>query len=198
MDTHPFQQALLGRAQSPLCDPIPGNGAARSWSSIHGIPIELLLSAHTHAHAHAHTGTVEEKPQAYIVKAPLVLESKKKKKKKIEQEQESCSGDAADTRHHSCIPPFCVSFFLFFFHLDEKKKNIRGNAQARGEPQRTHTHTHSHTDILQPIHTLTEPIFSPSSAHSHTLAARHPGRHQHPAPLHSLLICSSEQHLMQR
>lgn len=66
-DTHPFQQALLSGAQSLLCDPVPENGAARSRSSIHGIPIELLLSAHTHAHTH--TGTVEEKPQACIVKA---------------------------------------------------------------------------------------------------------------------------------
>lgn len=70
MDTYPFQQALLRRAQSLLCDPIPVNGAARSRSSIHRIPIELLLSALTHAHTH--TGTVEEKPQTYIVKAPLV------------------------------------------------------------------------------------------------------------------------------
>lgn len=48
MDTHPFYWAHRGQAQSLLCDPILGKGAARSWSSLHWIPMEMLLSAYTH------------------------------------------------------------------------------------------------------------------------------------------------------
>ena len=167
-DTHPFQQALLRRAQSLLCDPILGNGAARSWSSIHRIPIELLLSAHTHARAHTHTHRHcgGEATSVYIVKAPLVQSVKERKA-------------FSEQRHFSttAFPPFSAFFSLFFLSPHREIKDlIRGNARARGK----HTHTQSHTDIcslythLLSIYSLAEKsaaCFSPLAPHLFLRAA---------------------------
>ena len=157
-----------GERRSKILELHPQN---TNWAAI----ISSHTRARTHTHTHRHCGG--EATSVYIVKAPLVQSVKERKA-------------FSEQRHFSttAFPPFSAFFSLFFLSPHREIKDlIRGNARARGKHThtRTHTHTHSHTlTFAACIHTYWASIRSQ--------------RNQLPASLRSLLICSSEQRLMQR
>lgn len=135
-DTHPFQWSLHRQAQSSLCDPILGKGAARSWSSLRWIPMGLLLWAQTHTVSHTHRHTVEIEPQTHRVKSGLVLQRLLSDYSKGVHcgKQHNTTEEALQ---HKCI---CIPFLLLFhpFLVLHEKASVSAGAWGNSPPTFKH------------------------------------------------------------